>query len=258
MNMLLPIMLLLALAGSLHTPGEPAWRSVTIPPCLLHVVDADSVLIPALRRDLTQGFAELGAFASRPFPHPFDVYVFPSRTLLDRQWQQAWGDTAFHSECWMVAAGVADRLDILSPTAWQASACEHDPADSAATARVIIHEMVHVFHGQCNPVPDFTGLDSLAWFIEGVATFASGQLDSTNVHRVQQAFAAGKGPQKLRDVWKGPLRYANAGSLVGYIDRRYGRSRLMELLGLTDQRAMLRLLETTEQQLLADWRESLT
>ena len=77
----------------------------------------------------------------------------------------------------MVASGVASKLDMLSPLQWAKESCEHDYADKLKTQQIIAHELVHVFHGQLNVSPDFSDVTNLDWFVEGLATYASGQLD---------------------------------------------------------------------------------
>jgi hypothetical protein len=48
-----------------------------------------------------------------------------------------------------------------------------------------------VYHGQFNPTRDFTGVDDLDWFIEGLAVFASGQLTKERLEQMAAAAAAG-------------------------------------------------------------------
>lgn len=227
-----------------------AWFSVASTP-------PDTSLRPAIAADVREATFIIREAFGRAFTRSCTVYVFPSRASLDHQWQQDWGDSSFHSDCWMVASGVASRLDILSPRVWHTEACEHNPDDSTAVRALITHEMVHVFHGQCIPSPDFAGLDSLSWFVEGVATYISGQLTGETTRKVRQFLAEGKGPKRLSDVWTGEARYGNAGTLVRFIDQTYGRETVVRLLGMTDQREMLRLLDTDESSLLRKWEESI-
>jgi hypothetical protein len=190
----------------------------------------------------------------RPWRSQFAVYVFPDRAALDRQWQTDWDAPGFESACWMVASGVANRLDILSPRMWVTEACEHDPADTADTRLLITHELVHVFHGQYNPVPDFTGLDDIGWFLEGLATLVSGQLDSARLARAREAISAGEAPDSLEAVWSGPNRYGFSGSLVQYVAETHGSEILGRLLRATTESQILDALGTTEQSLLAGWK----
>lgn len=217
----------------------------------------DSVLAYSTVNMINKGEKTVTNYFDHPLKHKFSVYIFPSRHDLDLQWQHDYGDTSIRSECWMVASGVGDVLQILSPRTWKTEACEHDPADSAFMQKLIAHELVHVFHGQYNPVHDFTGLDSLAWLIEGVATFVSGQLDESKMQQVKQLFAARKEPTHLKFFWTGNARYALAGSIMKFIADRYGKEKLFELLSQTDQRVILQMLNTTEEEFVTQWKQSL-
>jgi hypothetical protein len=220
----------------------------------VHYTGRDSSLVPVLVSAAARALLDVGTFFSHPFASRFDIFLFPDRPSLDRQWKSAWNDSTFRSECWMVAGGVADRLDLLSPRVWKTQACEHDPADSLGFLRLLTHELVHVFHGQHNPKPTFDGLDSLAWFIEGVATYASGQLDDRRLAETRSLVREGKAPLTLGTFWTGKARYGIAGSMALYIDTTYGRQALYRLLTFTDQRSMLAILERTEKSLLDSWK----
>jgi hypothetical protein len=39
-------------------------------------------------------------------------------------WQKDWNEPRFKSECWMVASGVASKLDVISPKSWDKQACD--------------------------------------------------------------------------------------------------------------------------------------
>ena len=56
---------------------------------------------------------------------------------------------------------------------------------------LITHELVHTYHGQHNPTRDFTGMDDLGWFVEGLATYASGQMAHSHAGDAKAALAAG-------------------------------------------------------------------
>ncbi len=158
------------------------------------------------------------------------------------------------AQCWMVASGVARELDLLSPRAWRRDACEHDPSDAGHLGRLIAHELVHVYHGQHNPHPDFDGMDDLGWFAEGIAAVVSGQLDAEHQGRAARAVAEGRVPASLATAWSGPYRYAVAGSMADWVDRTWGRAVTVRLLTLTTQAQVLEALGTTEAVLLARWR----
>lgn len=243
----------------------PDWRSSANAAFILHFTAPDSAVAPAIMETLAQGIATNTAFFGQPYPHPFDVWCFPDRSLLDRQWQQDWGDSTFQSACWMVASGVGKRLDILSPRMWDTQACEHrDPfaaADSAAYARriddfrrLLTHELTHVYHGQFCRIPDFTGMDALGWWVEGLATYVSGQLDSGRLERTRAVVLAGKAPESLDRFWSGPHRYGLSGSVVAMLDARYGRAALVRLLPHTTPAKVFEGLGTDEATLLTAWK----
>jgi hypothetical protein len=105
---------------------------------------------------LEKGAQSTEQFFGAPFKKNFGVFVYPTRNDLDSQWQKDWNMPQFKSECWMVASGVAAKLDMISPAVWSKEACEHSYADTVKTQRLITHELVHVYHGQSNASPDFS------------------------------------------------------------------------------------------------------
>lgn len=193
------------------------------------------------------------SFFGKPFAEPFAIDVFPHRKELDAALAKAFGMES--TQCWMVAAGVADHLYLLAPAVWNEEACEHDGADPTHVAEIVTHELVHVFHGQNNPTRDFTGLDDIGWFCEGLATFASGQLARGHKNAAKDALAAGKGPVDLETAWSGRWRYGVCGSLVAFYDHKVGRAKLIEMLGAKTEAELLAPLELTEAEFLAAWRE---
>lgn len=202
---------------------------------------------------LDEGTAEVTGFFNKEFNSEFKVYIFSDRDSLDAQWQKDWNMPGFKSQCWMVASGIGHRLDILSPRVWNSQACEHDTTDEEATRKLILHELVHVFHGQHNPSPTFENIDNIDWLLEGLAVYASGQLDEDRYDRARRSIQNGEVPAQLADIWKGADRYGFAGSIVQFIDRKYGRDMLTQLLGLTKAADVLEVLKTTEVELLESW-----
>lgn len=232
------------------------WQTRQLPGVDVQYQLIDATVADSLQVPVAEARRTIEAFFNQPFPKKFSLFVFSHRLQMDQQWQEAWNAPGFQSECWMVASGVADRLDLLSPAVWQSEACEHNPADREELQRLITHEMVHVYHGQQNPVPDFTGLDDLAWLIEGVATYVSGQLTEQRMNRVKQLVQANKAPQKLAQFWSGKDRYGFAGSMVKWVDQTVGRQQLLVLLKQTDQQKILDQIGFTETELIEAWRRS--
>jgi len=201
-----------------------------------------------------EGIKAARSFFESNYKNPFDIYIHPNRRSLDSTWQNDWKMPEFKSECWMVASGVAERLDMLSPQTWNKEACEHRYADKKKTQQLITHELVHVYHGQLNSSPDFSNTTGIDWFVEGLATYASGQCDSFKLAEVKKAVLDNKVPQYLDDFWTGRLKYGISGSLVMYIDKTYGRATLKRLLPLTKKTEILSVLNITEAVLISDWK----
>ena len=186
------------------------------------------------------------------FPDVIHVTVAASRAEFNQAFPPTWGMN--QTECWMVGVGVADFLVLLSPSAWSREACDHDPRDAQEIRRIVTHELVHVFHGQHNPTRDFTGADEIGWFVEGLAVLASGQLDAERMARTVDAARAGDLPKTLGETWSGPNRYGRAGSVVKYLDEKYGRAMLISLLPVTKQADLLMRLGVSEARLLQEWK----
>jgi hypothetical protein len=140
---------------------------------------------------------------------------------------------------------------------WDSLACEHVYANTTKTQNLITHELVHVFHGQYNKSPDFSDVTDIDWFVEGLATYASGQCDATRISAVKEALTASKIPERLTKFWTGNLRYGLSGSVVMYLDATYGREKLIGLLKYNTLNNLLANLETTEAELLNGWQKYL-
>ena len=226
------------------TPANPPRFTLRAPP-------ADGALADELHVLLSQGLSEVEDFFGRPFAAPVEVLVFDDRASFDASLPPEWG--LAQTECWMVASGVANTLRLLSPRVWQTEACEHDPDDARHVRNLIVHELVHVFHGQHNPAGDFEGLDDLGWFLEGLATYASGQLREGHVADAREAIDLDLIPERLSLAWSGKYRYGVSGSLVEYLDVTFGRDVLRGMLPATGQSELLAPTGLSEQELLASW-----
>jgi hypothetical protein len=202
-----------------------------------------------------KGTEQVKKFFGQPYARTFATVVHPSRQSLDTTWQRSWNMPQFHSECWMVASGVHDRLDVLSPQTWEQEACDHAAGDTVATQRLITHELVHVFHGQKNGSPDFSNTEGIDWFVEGLAAYASGQCDSARMADVRQAINDNNIPAVLNDFWTGKNRYGLSGSVVLYIDKKFGRKKILELLPFAKKDELLAALGVSEPDLIRQWRE---
>lgn len=242
------------LAGSTE-PAEPVAPAQPMRQVFAaHAEPGDEETLRALTPLLMQAGAAVEAFFGRPFPELFEVLLLPDRAAFEASFPPEWGLS--DTQCWMVAAGVADGMHLLTPRVWRTQACEHDPDDEDHVRELLAHELVHVFHGQSNPTRDFDGTSGIDWFVEGLATFASGQLEREHRGAARDALANGQGPEALADAWTGRYRYGVCGSLVEHLDRRVGREALIEMLGATTLDEILELAGTSEGELLEEWRAS--
>ncbi len=250
-----------ARAGDSNQPDassvQPAvkWSEQVVGSMKLEHTPADKAFLPHLKRYLGNGEKTVRAFFGKEFPEKFTVRLFPERAVMTEYWRREWGIPDLETQCWMVASGTASTLSLLSPRIWKRDACEHDAADTVRTQLVITHEMVHTFHGQFNPRPEFDGLDSIGWFLEGLAVYASGQLDHEYLAGALEAIEVGAVPTNLEELWSGKYRYGVSGSIVGYIDHRFGRDSILALLAATSESVILGRLGIKEDDLLADWKD---
>jgi len=233
------------------------WKELSREKYTLYYTSTDQNIINRIDSYLNYGLNYIVDHFQHSFLNKFDVYIFPDRTLLDKQWRKDWNDPGFKSECWMIASGVAHRLDMLSSNTWAKQACDHNGNDTTEVRQVIWHELVHVFHGQHNPDHTFSYIEKLDWLVEGVATFVSGQLDEKRLQRIKQMIKENKTPLTLDNFWKGQEKYGLSGSIVAYIDKTYGREKLFTLLKFTNKQDALKFLGVSEEQLINLWKDFL-
>ena len=214
--------------------------------------EKDKMLSEELTRYIDKGLFTIEEFFQLPFQKSFEVYVQTSRKGLDAFFQQRW--KVEKTECWMVAAGVADFMVVLSPRAWQEQACDHNPDELQHVQDIITHELIHVLHAQQNPSKEFEGMDSLSWFVEGLATYASGQIEHAHQTDAREAVESGQAPTQLSTAWSGRYRYGVCGSLVEYIYKRYGKEILKSLMPVTEQFKALGILGVSEEEFLSKWK----
>lgn len=214
---------------------------------------SDRPNIHAYNLMVKEGMKKVKAFFSSDYKTEFNVYVHPDRHSLDSTWQHNFKMPDFKSECWMVASGIADKLDMISPKQWRLQSCEHDDSNKEETLNLITHELVHVFHAQHNRSRDFSESENLDWFAEGLATYVSGQLTKEKLDQVKKAVKEDQTPSSLDDFWKGKMRYQLSGSTILFIDKTYGRKKLMELLPFTKKSEVLAALHCSEKKFVHDW-----
>lgn len=246
-----PPVLAVLLAACASAPTHAPDRRQEEPPYELRFDEVDREVAQALAPVLDRGVADVEAFFGAGFAAPFRVTICRDRPTFDASFPPEWGVT--QTQGWMVATGVATDLRILSPRVWKTQASGHDPDDAVHLRGILTHELVHVFHGQRNPTGDFTGCESIGWFLEGLAVFASGQLETGHRARAAEAVANGKVPRRLATAWTGEYRYGVCGSLVEHLDARCGRAATMRMLAATTQDELLEVVGIGEDQLLASW-----
>ncbi|MEW6196379.1 MAG: hypothetical protein AB1521_14610 [Bacteroidota bacterium] len=239
----------------LGVENQSSWLKKEDPDFVLFYTSIDSAVSNEIYQLLTHGFDQIINYFGKSYNKKFDVYIFPSREELDKQWSKDWGIPDFKSECWMAASGVAYRLDILSPRVWKAEACEHNPDDKKHVQEIITHELMHVFHGQQNSHPDFSGMDEIGWFVEGIAVLTAGQLDNEKLNQLKNAWKENRLPINLEDGWSGKYRYAISGSLVKFIEERWGKEKLIGLLKLTNENEILKEFNLSEELFLSEWKK---
>ncbi len=203
---------------------------------------------------IRKGIKHTTNFFQTSFNRNFEIYIHPNRKSLDSTWQKDWNMPSFKSQCWMVASGVANKLDIISPVRWDSLACEHTYSNTIKTQKLITHELVHVFHGQKNKSPDFSNVTGIDWFVEGLATYVSGQCDADRIAKVKNVVLENKAPTSLINFWKGSLKYGLSGTMVMYLNNKYGYDKLTHLLKYNNAKDIFSSLNTTELEILQGWK----
>ena len=154
----------------------------------------------------------------------------------------------------MIAAAWGNELDLLSPRAWGRDACGHDAGNTTHIRNVLAHEVVHVLHAQLGQHANLGSMLNAQWFTEGLATYVSGMLDVDYAGTVQSRLNAGFAPTTLAEVWSDRANYPLSASIVRYIDHRFGRAALRELLSARSSTTILARLGIGEAELLTAWR----
>lgn len=96
-------------------------------------------------------------------------------------------------------------------------------------------------------------MKGIDWFVEGLATYISGQCDSKSSADIKKTIDENKISLLLDSIWTGKLKYRLSGSLVMYIDCKFGRAKLKELLEFNRKEKLLESLDITELDLLTGW-----
>lgn len=217
-------------------------------------VDADSR--KRVETALVEGRRRVEDYFGAPFPKKFVVFVGARRAQFDAETARRWKMPP--SERWMVGAGVADVLILLSPGAWKEEADDHDATSDRELGEIVAHELTHVYHAQRSPNPMFDGMDDMGWFIEGLAVLVSGQLEGHHAAVAKEAIATGRAPTSLAAAWSGRLRYGVCGSMAAYVDAHWGRAKVADLLSAASNASALDRLGVTEPAFLSGWQAWVT
>lgn len=247
----------LACSGSAGPSGvQPgAWRAVGDASARVEYQDPDAGIAGAMLEHVRAGRAAAMAFFGESFASGVTARIFPDRASLTAYWRSAWNQPSLVPECWMVASATKSLAVSLSPHVWGQSACGHDATDPAYVRRILSHEIVHVLHGQINPLPEVNSVNALKWLNEGTAYYAAGQLTDAGRSQLSALFASGYSPTALESLPGGAGGYAAAASVVAYIDMTHGRDALRRLLRATTTAEALGMLNVSETALLQSWRE---
>jgi hypothetical protein len=220
----------------------------------IRAVRADSGLVPFVRDAIQNGERIATTFFNAAPLQPYSISIYPDRTSLTDRWRVAWQFPSFQAECWLIAAAWATELDLLSPRIWSRDACGHDARNTTHIRNVLAHEVVHVLHGQVGQHGNLGTLVNAQWFTEGLAVYISGMLDYDYAGAVQSRLNSGFAPRTLAEVWNDQANYPLSGSIVRYIDRRFGRAALRDLLTARATSTILTRLGIGEAELLTAWR----
>ena len=251
----LQLLLLTAAGAALLAVPRHVAAQVEASPFRISAPEVEPTIVAEIETDLVWSESRISTLLG-PFPDTVSVRIFADRAGFATALRDAWGipETA----CWMVGAADDTHLYLLSPGAWADEACEHNPADAEHRRLLVTHEAVHVYHGQVNPSADVGLLEEIGWFVEGLATWASGQLEAAHAGRAAEAIAAGKAPKELSEAWSGPYRYGVAGSMVGWIDDHWDRETVRQALEFTSWEEFEARLGMTELEFLAGWESWVT
>lgn len=246
--------MLISLSQISLKPDPNEWKTKVATEYQLFYSENDDAYIPEYDRMIKSGIVRIEKFFEIKYNKPFSVYVHQNRSSLDSTWQKEWAMPAFKSECWMVASGIGSKLDLLSPRTWDSQSCEHKYSEKKKVEDLITHELTHVYHGQLNKSSDFSDVEGVDWFVEGLATYVSGQCDSVRIADVKTSIAKGVTPLTLDGFWTGELKYGLSGTTVMFIDKKYGRKKLIELLKYNKKTEILVALEITEAKFIEEWK----
>jgi hypothetical protein len=243
---------------SSRTPTEiedDSWRSVQDAGITVDYKAVDAAYAPEILGHALSARTSVEFFFQRSLTGPVTVRVFPDRSSLTAYWRVAWNQPDLDPQCWMIASADNQVAVLLAPRVWSNAACGHNGANTEYVKRIVAHEIVHVLHRRVNPSPAFVGQNDLWWFVEGVAVLGSGQLDNAARSQVRAQLINGYTPSTPQSALTAQNGYNLVGSMAHYIDSRYGRDVLSDLLRAGSESELLERLGASRAQFLQSWRE---
>jgi hypothetical protein len=93
----------------------------------------------------------------------------------------------------------------------------------------------------------------MLWLAEGLAVYASGQLDAEYASDARNRFTQGYVPASLDSILNESVGYGLAGDLLRYIDRTWGRPALRSLTRARTKAEAPTVLNVSEVALLERW-----
>ncbi len=231
--------------------GGAVWRQIARDSVTLFYGSADTAGAPVWSRYAARAVQRNQQFFARQYTRAPLLRVYAQRDSFVAQMRSVFAIAQL--PCWMIGAGTASEVTLLTPRVWETQACSNS-ADSVNVDRVITHELVHVLHRQLAPTQQ---LGALQWLLEGVAFLAAGQYTSSARAATIQQLRSGFELSQLESAWSSPNGYALSASMVDHIDRTRGRALLTGLLSLGSEAAVLGALQLTEAEFLQQWRADL-
>lgn len=250
------VVALIACSASPASPSNDGMLVTTVGSVRIEYFEADQSRVETYRAGVSAGVANAETFAGLHFQSGFGLHVYPTRVSLTTYWRTAWNDPALDPQCWMIASSNRESIAFLSPRIWTSENCGHDGNSTAYVSRVIAHETIHILQAQNNPAADINAVQQTKWLNEGVAVLGSGQFDDDQAQVVRQLVQGGFVPASLAAIWTGQQGYAVSGSLTKYIDTRWGRGSLRQIILKTNNADILTVLGVSESELISAWKQS--
>lgn len=221
----------------------------------LHYTSIENSYSHVMEDWIERGIGKIESFFSKKFLEKFDVVIYSERDSLDKMLALNYNLPDFKSECWLVAVGERLRIDMLSPRVWASQSCEPGANDTSAIYQIVTHELVHVFHEQYGQ--NIHRNENMQWFTEGLAVYVSGQLENIPDTTIKNSLFEAGSPDNLIGIKSTPQNYILSASLVEYIDEKYGRDVVFNMIFMEDALELFENLKISEARLIAEWKESI-